>query len=170
MKAKRKEGTVMWPFKKKKKQTTNPKTIVGQTTEMKAIHVESTSDQHDPVATHVHPTIEDGMSEQPSIKHPVEPPVKKQPVETRLKNETEDGTTQQKNKPGRYHVSQNKDDKSEFFKQWRVRKEGSDKTIKYFKTQKEAIGYAEQLADSAGSSIVIHKVDGSWRKQDYSKK
>jgi hypothetical protein len=79
-------------------------------------------------------------------------------------------TSKQSNdKNEKYHISQNKDDQSEFFKQWRVRKEGSNKTIKYFKTQKEAIDYAETLAKNAGSSIVIHKVDGTIRKQDYSK-
>ncbi len=73
-------------------------------------------------------------------------------------------------KVAKYHISQNKDEKSPRFKQWRVRKEGSNKTIKYFQTQKEAIEYAEGLADNADSSIVIHKVDGSIRKQDYTKK
>jgi uncharacterized protein YdaT len=70
----------------------------------------------------------------------------------------------------RYHVSQNKNETSEHYKEWRIRKEGSNKTIKYFKTQKQAIDYAEELAQNQGSSIVIHKVDGSLRKQDYSKK
>lgn len=74
------------------------------------------------------------------------------------------------NKPAKYHVSQNKDPKSEFFKKWRVRKEGSKKTIKFFDTQLEAIKYAESLAESAGTSVVIHKLDGSIRKQDYTKK
>lgn len=73
-------------------------------------------------------------------------------------------------KPAKYHVSQNKNSKSDNFKKWRVRKEGSDKTIKFFDTQKEAIAFAEELAESAGSSVVIHKVDGSIRKQDYAKK
>ena len=73
-------------------------------------------------------------------------------------------------KAAKYHVSQNKDENSEFFKKWRVRKEGSQKTIKYFQTQVEAIAHAEKLAESVGSSIVIHKVDGSIRKQDYTKK
>jgi len=73
-------------------------------------------------------------------------------------------------KPPKYHVSQNKDEDSEHFKKWRVRKEGSTKTIKFFDTQKEAIAYAEELAESQGSSVVIHKVDGSIRKQDYTKK
>jgi len=70
----------------------------------------------------------------------------------------------------KYHVSQNKDENTENFKKWRVRKEGSEKTIKFFDTQKEAIDFAAGLAESAGSSVVIHKVDGSIRKQDYVKK
>jgi len=67
----------------------------------------------------------------------------------------------------KYHVSQNKDKKSPRFKEWRVRKQGSNKTIKYFQTQAEAIDYAKELAKNNGSSIVIHKVDGTIRKQDY---
>ena len=64
----------------------------------------------------------------------------------------------------------NKDEQSTYFKKWRVRKEGSTKTIKYFDTQKEAIEYAQALAEKANTSVVIHKVDGSIRKQDYTKK
>lgn len=67
----------------------------------------------------------------------------------------------------KYHISQNKDEKSEFYNQWRVRKSGSDKTIKFFKTQKEAIDYAKWLAKNADSDIVIHKTDGKIRKQKY---
>ncbi|QWB95780.1 DUF2188 domain-containing protein [Mycoplasmatota bacterium] len=73
-------------------------------------------------------------------------------------------------KAAKYHVSQNKDKKSARFKEWRVRKEGSQKTIKYFQTQAEAIDFAKGLADNQDASIVIHKVDGSIRKQDYSEK
>lgn len=60
-------------------------------------------------------------------------------------------------KPAKYHISQNKDDDSEHAGSWRVRKEGSEKTIKYFTTQKAAIEFAEQLAENQDSSIVIHK-------------
>ena len=70
----------------------------------------------------------------------------------------------------KYHISMNKDEQSTYFKKWRVRKEGSTKTIKYFDTQKEAIEYAQALAEKANTSVVIHKVDGSIRKQDYTKK
>ena len=76
---------------------------------------------------------------------------------------------QKNDKAVKYHVSQNKDSKSKQYKKWRVRKEGSTKTIKYFDTQKEAIEYAEGLAESQEGSIVIHKVDGTIRKQNYSK-
>lgn len=67
----------------------------------------------------------------------------------------------------KYHVSQNKDEQSSHFKAWRVRKEGSDKTIQYFKTQKEAVDFAQTLAQRHHASVVIHKVDGSIRKQKY---
>ncbi|MFA7377095.1 MAG: DUF2188 domain-containing protein [Acholeplasmataceae bacterium] len=76
----------------------------------------------------------------------------------------------EKGRPLKYHISQNKDETSPHYKKWRVRKEGSDKTIKYYNTQKKAIEVAEDLAEKAGSSIVIHKVDGKIRKQDYWKK
>lgn len=119
---------------------------------------------------------------------PVQPVVKKEevvvektetaPVEEEVAESENDDTSTESApaaakkaiKNPKYHVSQNKDEKSANFKKWRVRKEGSDKTIKFFDTQKEAISYAEGLAKAADSSVVIHKVDGSIRKQDYSKK
>jgi len=73
-------------------------------------------------------------------------------------------------KNAKYHVSQNKNPRSDSYRKWRVRKEGSNKTIKYYDTQKEAIEYADDLAETAGTSVVIHKMDGSIRKQDYTRK
>lgn len=78
--------------------------------------------------------------------------------------EEERSTTEPK-----YHVSYNRDPKSDNFRRWRVRRAGSRKTIKFFDTQVEAIEYAQHLADNNNTSIVIHKMDGSIRKQDYSK-
>ncbi|MDY0277390.1 MAG: DUF2188 domain-containing protein [Acholeplasma sp.] len=98
---------------------------------------------------------------------PVEKAVVKEEVKT---TSTKEPVKKEAEKAAKYHVSQNKDEKSPNFKQWRVRKEGSQKTIKFFETQAEAIEFAEELANKAGSSVVIHKVDGSIRKQDYSKK
>lgn len=66
-----------------------------------------------------------------------------------------------------YHVSMNNSEKSPHFKRWRVRKQGSKKTIKYFDTQAEAIDFASNLAKNADGHIVIHKMDGTIRKQNY---
>ncbi len=105
----------------------------------------------------------DKSPEKAPTKKPVAPQTK--PVETKeLPKET---LKESKPKPRKYHVSYNKDSESEHYKMWRVRKEHSEKTIQYFKTQKEAIEYAETLAEHAGSSVVIHKMDGSIRKQNY---
>ncbi|BCR36498.1 DUF2188 domain-containing protein [Mariniplasma anaerobium] len=94
-----------------------------------------------------------------------EEPVKVQPKEVKAAKAKEEPVDDKKNK--KYHVSQNKDARSDYYKKWRVRKEGSSKTIKYFETQAEAIEYAQDLADKNDSSIVIHKLDGSIRKQEY---
>lgn len=101
------------------------------------------------------------MKEQSSAKE-------KEPYvdEKNLENSVDDKI---KNRIQKYHVSQNKDKDAEFYMKWRVRKEGSEKTIQFFDTQKEAINFAEGLADRADSTVVIHKLDGSIRKQDYSK-
>lgn len=99
--------------------------------------------------------------------------VKSQPVKKEEKTVKKESVKQEE-KPvsepqqsQKYHISRNNDDKSEFYKQWRVRKSGSNKTIKFFKTQKEAIDYAKSLAKNADTDIVIHKVDGKIRKQKY---
>jgi outer membrane biosynthesis protein TonB len=103
------------------------------------------------------------------VEQPKPQPVKKEAVEVKEVKKTETAAPKEV-KPVKYHVSQNKDPRNANYRDWRVRRQGSQKTIKYFSTQKEAIEYAESLADSAGSSIVIHKMDGSIRKQDYKKK
>ncbi|MCK9289464.1 MAG: DUF2188 domain-containing protein [Acholeplasmataceae bacterium] len=67
-----------------------------------------------------------------------------------------------------YHISQVKDSKSEFYKMWRVRRSGSKKVIKHFKTQKEAIDEAKKYGqDNEDASIVIHGRDGKIRRQKY---
>ena len=94
--------------------------------------------------------------------------VKKPKPVSKEENDIEDEDDNNEN--FKYHVSLNRDEKSANFKEWRVRKSGSKKTIKHFKTQLEAIEYAEHLAEQAGTTIVIHRRDGKIRKQDYSKK
>lgn len=99
-------------------------------------------------------------------KQVVEKKVVEQPKEVVKEKEEEPKESVVKNT---YHVSQNKDPKNDNYKKWRVRKEGSNKTIKYFDTQKEAIDYANELAANNEGNVVIHKLDGKIRKQDYSK-
>lgn len=63
----------------------------------------------------------------------------------------------------KYHISLNDDGK------WQVKGEKAEKALKLFNTQKEAIAYAKTVAGNQEGNIVIHKVDGKIRKQDYSK-
>ena len=105
------------------------------------------------------------------VKKPAEQPkpaaTQTPKAEPKVEQKAEQKAETSDDKAAKYHVSQNKDSKSENYKMWRVRKQGSNKTIKFFKTQKEAIEYAEDLAEKAGSSVVIHKMDGKIRKQNY---
>lgn len=98
-----------------------------------------------------------------------QPEKEEKPAVLKTEEKSAEPTTKEKDtkESFRYHVAQNKDKKSAYFKQWRVRRSGSTKTIKYFDTQKEAIEYAEELAKKNDTSVVIHKVDGSIRKQNY---
>lgn len=102
------------------------------------------------------------------VVEPVIVPVKEEIEPIRVI--TDDTDTQSKVNIQKYHVSQNKDKDADNYMKWRVRKESSDKTIQYFDTQKLAINYAQDLALKAGSSVVIHKLNGAIRRQDYSKK
>lgn len=127
------------------------------------------------VETKPEPVVEAKPEPKPKVAKP-KAEVKKEPVKETPKPEDldedadEEAALKRVVKNPKYHISMNKDETSPYFKKWRVRKEGSTKTIKYFDTQKEAIEFAQGLAEKANTSVVIHKVDGSIRKQDYSKK
>ena len=62
-----------------------------------------------------------------------------------------------------YHVSKRDDGDG---REWKVFIQGSDKVIKLFDTQKEALEYAKGLADNKkdGSSVRLHGLDGKIRK------
>jgi uncharacterized protein YdaT len=161
-------------FKRRKQKKAQEAKLAAQNNE-KAVVVEPKVEEPKPEVV-IDKKVQEKVEPKPIIKEEPKPEVKKEPQKEEVKpvpvqEEVEDEKdTSKVNKVAKYHVSQNKDDKSDNFKKWRVRKEGSTKTIKFFDTQKEAIEFAEQLAESAGSSVVIHKVDGSIRKQDYAKK
>ncbi len=61
-----------------------------------------------------------------------------------------------------YHVSKRDNDGRE----WKVFIEGSEKVIKLFKTQAEALDYAKSLIKNKddGSSVKLHGLDGKIRK------
>ena len=62
-----------------------------------------------------------------------------------------------KDKARVYHISKNDDN-------WQVKLAGGEKAIKLFKTQKEAIDYANSLVETQGGSIRIHSLKGKIRK------
>ncbi|UUD37120.1 Uncharacterised protein [Mycoplasmopsis californica] len=60
-------------------------------------------------------------------------------------------------KPNTYHITFNKDDR------WQVKKVGALKILKTFKTQKEAISFADKLAKNQKAGVVIHRTSGQIR-------
>lgn len=63
-----------------------------------------------------------------------------------------------------YHVSKREDDEGS--REWKVFIQGSDKVIKLFPTQAEALAYAKQLQDNSKEevTIMLHGLDGKIRK------
>lgn len=59
-----------------------------------------------------------------------------------------------------YHVSRRPE-----LNKWQVKAAGSDKAIKLFNTQKEAIEFANQLADNQEAAVRVHSKEGKLRKQ-----
>ncbi|NLK12137.1 MAG: DUF2188 domain-containing protein, partial [Candidatus Phytoplasma sp.] len=106
--------------------------------------------------TKVEKDLEQEVKEVPTEKpKAVEKKVKaEETVEDDVSEDAEvDAKETKKQVANKYHISQNKDEKSPHFKSWRVRKAGSNKTIKYFETQAEAIKFAEGLAERNDGSI-----------------
>ena len=62
-----------------------------------------------------------------------------------------------------YHVSKRSNEAND--REWKVFIQGSDKVIKLFDTQKEALEYAKELAKNKGdgSSVRLHGLDGKIR-------
>ena len=85
----------------------------------------------------------------------VETPAKKQEAPKAAAKTTSTGKTA-------YHVSKRDNDGRE----WKVFIQGSDKVIKLFKTQAEALDYAKSLAKNKddGSYVILHGLDGKIRR------
>lgn len=83
-----------------------------------------------------------------------ETPKKEAPKKVAPKKEEEVKETpvkEEKKRINRYHISLDPKDKK-----WKVFLAGSTKVIKKFNTQKEAIGYTQNLTDNNDRGIVVH--------------
>ncbi len=59
-----------------------------------------------------------------------------------------------------YHITQRQEDGM-----WQVKLGGGQKALKRFRTQKEAIDYAEKVSGNQEGSIRVHRKDGKIRKK-----
>ncbi len=114
--------------------------------------------------------VQEEVKEEPKKVEPkVQKPAPK--TETKVEKKTETPKKEVKEEPKEksskfaYHITQVKDPKSEFNKMWRVRRSGSSKVIKHFKTQQEAIDEAVKYAEgNEDARIVVHRRDGTIRE------
>ena len=51
-------------------------------------------------------------------------------------------------------------------KGWGIRRKGSEKIIKYFKTKVEATEYLVQVSENQGTSVIIRLKNGKFQKFD----
>ena len=51
-------------------------------------------------------------------------------------------------------------------KEWKVKRENSEKSIKNFNTQKEAVDFARKLSKKDNTELIIHKRDGRIQQKD----
>ncbi len=51
-------------------------------------------------------------------------------------------------------------------KGWGVKRQGSDKVIKYFKTKLEAVEYVVKVSENQKTRVVIHLKNGKFQKFD----
>lgn len=103
---------------------------------------------------------EDGVTEEAETKDaakkaaPAKDSAEKEQAKPAAKSETKASKT--------YHISKRKDDN-----RWQVKAAGSEKALKLFNTQAEAIEYAKKVAGNQDANIMVHKEDGSFRKLKY---
>jgi len=81
--------------------------------------------------------------------------------ESSLSKENTETETVKKERKLSYHITKHPNGG------WQLKKGKADRALKLFKTQKEAIDYANQLEKERGISYLIHKTDGSNRKKKY---
>ena len=93
---------------------------------------------------------------------PVEKAEDKTTTKTEEKKVANSEPKKEVSKTKTYHISKRKDDNK-----WQVKAAGSEKALKLFNTQAEAIEYAKKVAGNQEANIMVHKEDGSFRKLTY---
>ena len=63
-----------------------------------------------------------------------------------------------------YHVKKHKNADGEYDGKWEVKIGGSDRAIKLFDTQQQALDYAKKLSGNTERGIVLHGRDGKIKK------
>ena len=91
-------------------------------------------------------------------------PAKKEEPKAEPADARKTGTIILENEEGKayakaFHVSRRPE-----LNKWQVKATGSDKALKLFNTQKEAIEYANQLAKNQNVSVRVHSKEGKIRK------
>ncbi len=78
--------------------------------------------------------------------------------------QTKESTDTQTKKTGKqiYHVTKRTNDEND--REWKVFIQGSNKVIKIFKTQAEALEYAKKLRADKDTTVMLHGLDGKIRK------
>jgi hypothetical protein len=69
--------------------------------------------------------------------------------------------SQKKSRKPINHITKHKDGG------WKIKKEGAQRALKRFSTQKEAIEFAKELEKTTGTAFIIHKANGATRKKTY---
>lgn len=100
---------------------------------------------------------EEKPAQKPAAKKTVKATAAKKPVTPKANDEVKETSISKKSSKA-YHISQHPSGN------WQVKASGSNKALKLFKTQAEAIAYAKVVAKNQDSSIRVHSMEGKIRK------
>jgi len=100
---------------------------------------------------------EEKPAQKPAAKKSVKAIAAKKPVTPKANDEIKETSASKKSSKA-YHISQHPSGN------WQVKASGSNKALKLFKTQAEAIAYAKIVAKNQDSSIRVHSMEGKIRK------
>lgn len=116
----------------------------------------------------VPPAVEEATIKEAPVEEQAPPVVEDKPEPVEEKPKPVEKEKPEKEVPqfdeNTYHVEENKDEKNPNYKKWGIRKEGSNRTMKYFDTQKDAIDQAKTMAQNNDGSVIAHKREGGYRK------